>query len=256
MKPSLWIFTLLFLIQIGGAAAEDAPSVGLRSVLPELAECSQLILVTVRDWDSVSARYQCFERKPSAAEWREVVPAAEAVIGKGGLAWGIGLHGTHPSDGPIKREGDGRAPAGAFLLGTSFGYSSSEEARIARFPYLPLTADMEGVDDMTSRYYNRVVDATRIKDKDWKSSEAMLRGDDLYRWGVIIEQNWKPFQGFGSCIFLHVWQGPDIGTVGCTAMPLKEVEHIVRWLDKARKPMLIQLPMAEYLRLKGSWQLP
>ena len=42
-------------------------------------------------------------------------------IGRAGSAWGLGLHPAQR--GPQKREGDGRAPAGVFRIGTAFGYA-------------------------------------------------------------------------------------------------------------------------------------
>jgi D-alanyl-D-alanine dipeptidase len=213
-------------------------------------------LVTAADWESVSAKCQRFERANPKAAWSEIAPPFEVVIGRNGLAWGIGLHGTHPGAGPVKKEGDGCAPAGVFLLRSAFGYASERQVNLSAFPYIALTRTSEGVDDPASRYYNRVIDAAAVTDKDWKSSERMLRTDDLYRWGVIVEHNREPVPGGGSCIFLHTWSGPRLGTAGCTAMPADKVEGIVRWLKKAGQPVLIQLPVAEYLRHKGEWHLP
>ena len=237
------------------AADEILPS-SFKLEVPELADCRQLILVTAKDWDSVSARFACFERAETNAPWHPAFPAWDAVIGRNGLAWGIGLHGTHPKAGPVKREGDGRSPAGIFRLNEVFGYATPADAKIKLFPYCQLTKSHAGVDDSRSRYYNRVVDAATVTNKDWQSAEVMRREDDLYRWGAVVEHNWKPSPGFGSCIFLHVWAGPEIRTSGCTAMPLAQIESVVRWLDKTKNPLLVQLPLKEYDRLKKSWHLP
>ena len=233
-------------------AAEPRPGI------PELAESRQLIVVTAADWNAVGARLQRFERAGSSLRRVRTAlgPATEAVVGRNGMAWGIGLHGSHPAAEPIKREGDGRAPAGVFLLKEIFGYATAAEAKIVSFPYQTLTPTTEGVDDVGSKYYNRVVDSAVIKDKDWKSSEIMLRPDNLYRWGVVVEHNWKPLPGAGSCIFLHIWHGTGRGTTGCTAMPRNTMEGIVRWLDRRKKPLLVQLPAQTYARMKQPWNLP
>ena len=84
----------------------------------------------------------------------------------------------------------------------------------------------------------------------------MLRPDNLYQWGVVVEHNWQPSPGAGSCIFLHVWRGPGQGTTGCTAIPKDKIERIVRWLDRRRKPLLVQLPAQTYTRMKYQWKLP
>ncbi len=179
------------------------------------------------------------------------------MIGRHGLAWGIGLHGSPPPGaGQVKREGDGRAPAGAFALTSVFGYVPAARACITQIPYQPLTASVEGVDDPDSRYYNRIVDSAGLTKKDWKSAETMLREDGIYRWGVFVAHNPEPLPGSGSCIFLHIWRGPDVPTSGCTAMPADYIEGLVRWLDQKKQPALVQLPAEEYNRLKAGWRLP
>jgi len=236
--------------------ADLQPPAELKMEIPEFAECKQLILVTTAGWDAVPARVCCFQRTARKDSWKQKWLACDAVVGKNGLAWGIGLHGSHPTDGPIKKEGDWRAPAGAFRLHEAFGYATASDARITSFRYTPITPKTEGVDDVSSKYYNRLEDSETISDKDWKTSEIMLRPDGCYRWGLVVEHNWKPFPGFGSCIFLHIWQGPNQGTTGCTAMPAVTIEKIVRWVDATKHPILVQLPIEIYNRVKDQWALP
>ncbi len=238
------------------AADETRPEVG-KIHPPDLAGSRQLVLVVAPGWESITAELRCFARADADAPWKEVFAPTPAMIGRSGLAWGIGLHGTFPpGDEHVKHEGDGRAPAGAFLLPSAFGYTPAADARITEFPYQPLTPTVEGVDDPASRYYNRVVDSAGLADKDWKSSEQMRRDDDLYRWGVIVAHNSKPRPGYGSCIFLHVWGGAGHSTSGCTAMPAEYLEPLIRWLDQRSHPVLVQLPAEEYRRLKTEWRLP
>ena len=102
---------LLWLCASAGAlAAAPGPLHGAR----------QLVLVTTADWDAnqgVAARY---ERDTDAAAWRQIA-AFPVSIGRHGSAWGSGLHpATDVDAGPVKREGDGRSPAGVFALGTAF----------------------------------------------------------------------------------------------------------------------------------------
>jgi D-alanyl-D-alanine dipeptidase len=240
-------------------AISDKPSPELKSRIAEMDRCRQLILVTVPDWNSVDARLQCFQRAAGDGEtpWTEALPPIPAAIGRNGLGWGIGLHGTHPAGAScIKREGDGRAPAGAFRLREIFGYATSDEAQIAKFPYRQVTSQTAGVDDPKSRFYNRLVDVKSPADKEWDSAETMRRSDVLYRWGVVVEHNWQQIPEGGSCIFLHIWQGSGHGTAGCTAMAEDRMETLVRWLDREKHPLLVQLPEAEYQRLKQPWSLP
>ena len=109
---------------------------------------------------------------------------------------------------------------------------------------------------MNSRHYNLVVDRGGVRDVDWKSSERM-RAVEGYRWGVVVAHNADPpLAGRGSCIFLHIWAGPDKGTAGCTAMAQPNLEELLRWLDARKRPVLVQLPEGEYARLRGAWRLP
>jgi D-alanyl-D-alanine dipeptidase len=115
---------------------------------------------------------------------------------------------------------------------------------------------VECVDDAGSRFYNQVVDRQSVA-PDWTSSEHMLRPDELYRWGIVVDHNSNPVQpGAGSCIFLHIWRGPGQGTVGCTAMPRDQIESILAWLDPTRKPLLVQLPEHQYRKLQKKWRMP
>jgi len=220
-----------------------------------LARSRQLILVTTRDWDAVEGTLRRFERKNEKAGWRSVGAAVPVVVGRGGMGWGAGLN-AQTGEGPLKKEGDGKAPAGVFRLGSAFGFAPAPEASWLKLPYTPLTPTVECVDDVGSRRYNLIVDRSAVPEPDWKSSERM-RSVEGYRWGVFVEHNSNPpVAGRGSCIFLHVWAGPEKGTAGCTAMTQPNLEELMRWLDSKKRPVLVQLPEAEYARLRAAWRLP
>ena len=238
-----------------GCAAARADNSKLPPSVPELERSRQLVLVSAADWGAVSAELRCFERQDARSRWTEVL-ATKAALGRNGLGWGSGLHGAPIGSGPVKREGDGKAPAGAFRLIEAFGFASAEDAKLTRFPYRTLTDDIEGIDDPTSRHYNRLVDARSVGTKEWKSSERMRRAGPVYRWGVVVGHNWNQVPGAGSCIFLHVWEGAGVGTSGCTAMPEEQMLQVIRWLDRQKNPILVQLPQAEYQRLRNPWKLP
>jgi D-alanyl-D-alanine dipeptidase len=84
----------------------------------------------------------------------------------------------------------------------------------------------------------------------------MLRVGGPYRCGIMIEHNWQRRSGFGSCIFLHVWCSARRGTVGCTAMSPAHLKQVLHWIDARKNPIIVQLPVQEYLRLQESWHLP
>ena len=239
---------------LAGEKSMAEPADRVRGAIHELDRTRQLVVVTAADWRAVSGDIRLFER--TGTSWRQVSPPQKVVLGRAGLAWGIGLHGTPSGDGDIKREGDGKAPAGVFPLIEAFGFGSPEDARLGgRFPYRQLTDGTEGIDDPNSRHYNRIVDAGAVSRPDWKSSEPMRRIEP-YRWGAVVGHNWDQVPGAGSCIFLHVWEADGVPTSGCTAMPEDQMLRLLRWLDRTKKPVLVQLPVEEYRRLRESWKLP
>jgi D-alanyl-D-alanine dipeptidase len=238
------------------ATGSESP-LSLHRSVPEIQSCQQLIVVTTRNWSDVNASVQLLERAPGEnAPWRKAGKQFPAVIGKQGLGWGIGLHGNGENGTPIKREGDQRSPAGIFRLFKLFGTASPGQVRFLRFPYQQVLPSTEAVDDPGSRYYNRIVDRSEIKDPDWKTSESMLAVGGRYRFGVMLEHNWSQVPGFGSCIFFHVWNPDGTGTAGCTAASLANIERLLYWLDADKNPLIVQLPSSEYLRLRRSWRMP
>lgn len=232
-----------------------ASAVGARAVsMPAaLASARQLVLVTTPDWNTVAGTLQTFERT-SATAWTVVRDPVPIVVGKRGLAWDPGL--ATPTPGPVKAEGDGRSPAGAFALGTAFGFAPAAEARWLKLPYTEVTQTLECVDDPASGAYNTLADRAAVT-PDWTSSEKMRQVSPEYRWGVVVEYNTRPAVARrGSCIFLHIASAGGTGTAGCTAMAQPALEAVMRWLDASRAPVLVQLPLAAYRVLAPVWRLP
>lgn len=240
----LFIASVLACLAVGCTAQ---PILTPAFVLPQ--ESTQMIVVTTESWEATSGGLQRFERIDS--RWEPVSDLVQVVVGRSGLGWGAGLH-PDQSTGPIKQEGDGRAPAGVFLLTNTFGYADSEATGL---PYIHATRDVECVDDSNSQYYNRVLDRGGVE-VDWESHEEMRRRDELYRLGVVVAHNTAAVPSGGSCIFLHIWRGPGTTTSGCTAMTSTVMEEVAGWLDASENPVLIQLPQSEYERLRNAWQLP
>jgi D-alanyl-D-alanine dipeptidase len=215
---------------------------------------TQLIAVTTAGWNSFRARLWRFER--DAGEWREVGEAVDAVIGRAGYGWGRGLHGNGAPEGrtgPTKVEGDGKSPAGVFEVGAAYGYAEAQP-RIS-LPYTQATAMLRCVDDPGSTHYNTIVLSNEVE-VDWSSAEHMRREDDLYVLTIVVEHNsQEPEPGGGSCIFFHLWKGPDVGMSGCTAMSMGALEELAEWL-KPGEAALVALPEKEYEAMRVPWGLP
>lgn len=202
----------------------------------------------------------CFSRSAGNEVWQPSSLPIAVMLGRSGLAWGRGLHPREMVGGERQKiEGDGCAPVGVFAITALFGEASPESAfaRALRMPYLAATADLKAVDDPASRYYNRIVDRSALASPYWSSCEDMLRDDRRYAVGAVVAHNSAPpVPGDGSCIFLHVWARDGVPTAGCTAMSEADMTTLAAWLDADAKPLLVQLPQAEYGRRQAAWGLP
>ncbi len=226
----------------------------LATASPVPAESRQMVLSVSAGWDSARAVLQAYERPAAEAPWQPVGPPIEGALGRSGLAWGRGLH-PQGLEGPQKREGDGKSPAGVFDLRLVTGYEAAPPSG-TRLPFRQATATLRCVDDAKSAHYNRLADEAKAR-KDWSSAEDMRRKDDLYRLVVWVGHNDAPVvPGGGSCIFLHLRAGPESTTSGCTAFEREPMERLLRWLDPGARPVLVQLPDAEYRAHAAAWGLP
>jgi D-alanyl-D-alanine dipeptidase len=245
------------LLCITAVACSRATQVPAPALAPEgpLARSEQLIVAITPDWNATTGTLRRFARADAGGPWQSAGAPVPVVVGRTGLAWGDEALAASIGQ-PVKREGDGKSPAGAFPLDTAFGFAPRAEASWLRMPYAALQPGSECVDDDASAYYNTIIDRSSVPRVDWTSAERM-RQIAQYRLGVIVGYNaTPPRRGHGSCIFLHIWSGPASTTAGCTALDAGELEALMRWLDRSRSPMIVQLPAAEYERLRTSWQLP
>lgn len=214
---------------------------------------TQAVLVTTPAWTSASGNLDRFERTPGGM-WTSVGARTPVSIGRSGLGWGRGLHGSAEPDGcdgPTKSEGDGRSPAGVFTIGTVYG----DTPGAGSFPYTVTTSSWRCPDDPASMFYNQVLDANTVT-PDWNSAELMVRTDGLYRWVVFVNHNTSPrVPRGGSCIFLHVWGGATVTTSGCTSMSRTALEGVLPWLRPAQA-VYIALPAPVYATVRDVWRLP
>jgi L,D-peptidoglycan transpeptidase YkuD (ErfK/YbiS/YcfS/YnhG family) len=235
---------LLMACQLPGHAAESP-----------LDGATQLVLVTTGGWEATAGVLRRYARDDGA--WRHVGVPVEVTVGRNGTAWGTGLHDAQP--GPQKREGDGKAPAGAFALGTAFGYADSLATGL---PYRAMTASDWCIDVPASPLYNTIVDAREAGAAAIEGSTEPMRrdlhanGDQRYALGFVVEHNPGRTPGGGSCIFAHVWKAPGETTAGCTAMAEAAMRELLAWLDAKQAPVFVLLPEAELERLRSDWGLP
>jgi len=205
---------------------------------PWQSTSGQIVVVVTDQWDSTTGTLQRLDR--SSEGWRRVGDPVPVTVGKKGLGLGLGLHPAS-LDGPQKREGDRRAPAGVFRLESAFGTTARA---LPSFPYRVTTGNDFWVDDPKSSFYNQWVSTAdpRVR-KDWKSAEVLRRADGIYETVIVVAHNRGPVvAGRGSAIFMHSWYGPGVATIGCTAMARDHLAGLLEWLDAAKRPVLVQAP--------------
>ncbi|MCX7512831.1 L,D-transpeptidase family protein [Frateuria hangzhouensis] len=241
---------LSLMLVFAGAAAAHADEADAWS------DARQMVVVTTSGWDTNHGTLRTYERAPDG--WKEIGQPAAVTIGKAGAGWGLGLNAPR-HDGPVKREGDLRSPAGVFDIGEAFGYAAKADTAM---PYRALSASDWCVDVSGSPQYNRIVDAKAVGEKTVEGATEPMRrdihvhGDQRYRQGFVIEHNVQQRAQGGSCIFAHLWKSPADPTTGCTAMAPPLMHRLLGWLRPEDDPVFVLLPQPVYATLQASWHLP
>ena len=252
---------------------EESPRESIQwGLIPPASE--QLLVVLTDDWNATTGTLQRKQRSLGGA-WENVGEPVTVNVGRNGLAWGRGLHpfpGLTVADyvcedcvkpPPPKREGDGRAPAGLFRLGST--HYNPQEHSLGQDDLLRLGAqaipnglfceDRPGNPD-----YNRLIELSAEEQSECSTvgrcPEPVNREDGLYDTLIWVEHNAAGSPGAGSCIFLHFQQGDGVPTAGCTSARREDLAEIIGWLNPAKVPLLLQLPRAEYEARKMGWVLP
>ncbi len=206
----------------------------LVSLQAQIPDTKQLIVVSTKNWSTPNGVLQRYERTDK--KWHKIGKTINIKLGRNGLGWGIGLHKTPKNAKYIKKEGDGKAPAGIFSLKQAFGY----QPFVVEYPYEVYKTTDHCVDDVNSKLYNKIVDSTKVK-IDYKSKEHMKFPKDYYKYGIVVNHNHidekGAVKGAGSCIFIHIKKVP---TAGCTVMTEEEMKEIIKWLDVENEPLLVQ----------------
>ena len=125
-----------------------------------------------------------------------------------------------------KKEGDGKTPKGTFELGIMFG---THNLLNLNREYIKINENLYWVDDVHSKYYNQLVDITKVN-KNWNSAEHLIDYPLQYEYAIEIKSNPNNIPGKGSAIFLHC--SVDKLTAGCVAIDRKNMLKILKKSDK------------------------
>ncbi len=192
----------------------------LKSISSNYSNSQNIIFVTNIDPSSYKAEIICFEKVNN--QWIQPFDNFEVNIGKKGFA-----------DLGKKIEGDLKTPSGIYPLKTAFGYLPSIKTEMN---YQQMTKSDYWVDDVNSPDYNKLVRGT----PNAKSFEKMLRDDEQYKFGIIVEYNTAPIiKGKGSAIFIHVWKNSEHPTAGCISMPEEKILKLLGWLNLKKEPLIV-----------------
>lgn len=132
-----------------------------------------------------------------------------------------------------KKEGDGKTPIGEFDLGLVFGMHPEEEFNHnLNIKYTQIDGNMYWVDDPKSKYYNTLVDSTKVK-QDWSTAEHLIDYPKQYEFAIEIKSNPQNNSNKGSAIFLHCIKNEY--TEGCIAIDRLVLKKIIELINTNTK---------------------
>lgn len=243
----LFLLTLCFLLNAANAT------------IPK--DCTQAILGIADGWNSSHVTLSVVE-KNAHGQWVRVLGPYRGRLGAKGLVWGLGLH-QNARGATLKKEGDGRSPAGVFALGGLWVTHKNPVKHHSSIPYVKVGPnDLWVTNTKDARYYNRHVRLDHPARSAWELKEQMRQTDYPHSIKMLIchnthERKGGVVVGGGAAIFFHIWRNNgNSATAGCTSMQEEHLRNIIARINPAKKPVYILMPKAEYARLRQSWRLP
>ena len=223
--------------------------------------CTQAVIGMADDWNASHVTLSLVE-KNAAGQWVRTLGPFPGRLGRAGLVWGLGLH-ANPRGAALKKEGDGRSPAGIYAIGGLWTTTSTPVKHHPRIPEVRVgPRDLWVSDPSTPKLYNRYVRLDHPATTPWELKEQMRQTDYAHSIKLLICHNTeetpgRPVAGGGSSIFFHIWRREGAApTAGCTAMQEQNLRALIARLNPACRPVYILLPRSEYARLRAAWMLP
>ena len=243
---SLLVVGLLMSALTAPAAASVPPWFPTR--LTHLADARQAVVVAGDSRTSSHATLYAYQRG-AGGKWVAAFPAKAARVGYAGWHWAA-----------RRVEGDGSTPAGTFRITTAFGLAADPGAKI---PYRRVDGNDYWVGDARDpRTYNLFQPAATAR-RTWRigTAERLAAYPRQYAYAAVIDFNrpsvasvtWNPTLGEyvtrapvaarGSAVFLHV-NGAG-STAGCVSLARSDLVAVLRWLDPAQNPRIVQASIAD-----------
>lgn len=169
---------------------------------------NKMLITVIKEKDECKAKLILYDINEKE---RKKVIETQAFIGKNGMTIN-------------KVEGDGKTPEGLFKLGIAFGIHSKKEIN-ENIEYIEINENLYWVDDIKSKYYNKLVDITKVR-KDWESAEHLIEYPKQYEYAIEIKSNSQNILNKGSAIFLHC--SINSPTSGCIAIKKEKMLEILK----------------------------
>ena len=187
------------------------------NTLKAAAEASQLIVAVGNEADPAQGTLTWYVRNQEG----KLIPAfsVPAVSGMNGIS------------------ADKKTPSGIYSFTMAFGMKDNPGSIL---PYHKVVNGDHFVDDSGSRYYNRLVNESQVQ-KDWNSSENLIRQAPHYNYALVLNYNDTYVPGKGSAIFLHCPKtANNTGTSGCISIPEEYMKLLVQSVDQNTKIIVVQ----------------
>ena len=211
-------------------AQASAPEKTLVEQLASRNGASQVIIVDAPSAGSTTATMTAWEKSPSG--WGEVLGPMDARTG-----WG----GWKTSD--VRHEGDGSSPIGIFGIGNVM-YGVNPDPGGLRYPYHQLAPGDYWDENPSSLTYNSFQHSSNTDcahNPFGGDTECLWTETTAYQYFAVIDFNPAPTTNpMGSGVFLHV--GTSSATAGCISLSLPDLLKVLRWLNPAASPMIVEGP--------------
>jgi L,D-peptidoglycan transpeptidase YkuD (ErfK/YbiS/YcfS/YnhG family) len=199
------------------------PAPAVRPGLPlpfATGNATRVITVVAPSTGSTTATLQAWQK--SGRQWVRHGPAVGAHVGSQGLT-------TQPS------ESRSATPIGSYSLTRAFGRNANPGTAL---PYTVTTPADWWISQAGPLYNTRQRCSGQCSFAQGDPNEHLYYITPFYNYAVVIDYNtYRPVQGAGSAIFLHVTDGN--ATAGCVAIPQGNLVAIMQWLTPAAHPRIL-----------------
>jgi len=131
----------------------------------------------------------------------------------------------------LKREGDGRTPAGVWPLRAVLYRADRVRRPPGALAAFAIRRTDGWSDDPAARRYNRPVELPCAG-----GHETLWREDGLYDLVVVLGYNDRPVvRGRGSALFLHVARPDRAPSAGCVALSLRDLRRVLARVTRRAK---------------------